>query len=150
MEMKDRLVKLGGDVKQTAEKLAKGAMDGSKKVAEKVKLRSSISQAESRLNASYMELGKKFEELYSAMCEGGLTDQLQEIADIKAQIADAKSELAALDSAYLCPNCGKYVQEGQNFCPSCGAKQNAPAEDAVPETEEPAEDAPAEEVPTEE
>lgn len=150
MEMKDKLFKLGGDVKQTAEKLAKGAVDGSKKVAEKVKLRSSISQAESRLNASYMELGKKFEELFAAMCEGELTDQLQEIADIKAQIADAKAELAALDSAYLCPACGGYVQEGQNFCPSCGAKQNVPVEEETPEEEETADTVPAEEVPTEE
>ena len=131
MEMKERLFKLGGDVKHTAGKLAKGAVDGSKKMAEKVRIKNAISHAESRLNAAYMEIGKKYEELHEN--------------DTESEFAELKTELAAVDSASICPNCGKYVQEGQRFCPACGTKQPEPPEEA-PEEEAPAEEEAAGEV----
>ena len=146
-EMKDKIFKFGGDVKNSAEKLAKGAIDSSKKMAEKVRIKNAISHAESRLNAAYIEVGKKYEELYAGETAEEFSAAMAEIADAKAQIASLRSELAAVDSAAICPSCGKYVQEGQRFCPFCGAKQvkEEPApEDWVvaPETPE----APAEEV----
>ena len=36
-----------------------------------------------------------------------------------------------MDSAAVCDNCGKYVQEGQKFCPHCGTKQEKPEKEAV-------------------
>lgn len=145
MEMKERLFKLGGDVKHTAGKLAKGAVDGSKKMAEKVRIKNAISHAESRLNAAYMEIGKKYEELHENDTESEFAELLGTAADAKAQIVELKTELAAVDSASICPNCGKYVQEGQRFCPACGTKQPEPPEEA-PEEETPAEEETAGEV----
>lgn len=122
MEMKEKLFKLGEDVKNSAGKLAKGAIDGSKKVAEKVKIKNTISQAESRLNAVYIEIGKKYEEIYGDKGNPEFAELLAEIADARTQIALSRAELAAVDSAAICDGCGKYVQEGQRFCPYCGAK----------------------------
>ncbi len=134
MEMKDRLMKFGDDVKNGAEKLAKGAIDGSKKVAEKVKIKNTISQAESRLNAVYLEIGKKYEDVHGAEGEAEFAELLAQVADAKAQIAAAKVDLAAVDSATICSGCGKYVQEGQRFCPHCGTKQ--PVAETPEETSE--------------
>lgn len=141
MEMKDRLMKFGDDVKSGAEKLAKGAIDGSKKVAEKVKIKNTISQAESRLNAVYLEIGKKYEELYAEKGEAEFAELLAQAVDAKAQIASAKAELAAVDSATICTGCGKYVQEGQRFCPHCGTKQAVVEMPAEPQEETPDETA---------
>ncbi len=123
MEMKETIMKIGGDIKNSAEKFAKGTIDTSKKMAEKAKIKRTISQAESSLNATYIEIGKKYEEMYGNKAEAEFAQMLAEIADARAQIAAARAELAAIDSASLCGNCGKYVQEGQKFCPHCGTKQ---------------------------
>lgn len=132
MEMKDipnRLNKLGDEVKTGAEKLAKDAIDGSKKVAEKIKLKGAISRAESRLNATYLEIGKKYEEIYGDKGDAEFAELLTQVAEARAQIAISRAELAAVDSATICENCGKYVQEGQRFCPYCGKKQYTESEE---------------------
>ncbi len=125
MEMKETIMKFGGDVKNSAEKIAKGAIDGSKKMAEKVKIKRTISEAESALNAAYIEIGKKYEEIYGNRGDAEFAQILAQVAKAKAQIAVARADLAAIDSAAICEGCGHYVQEGQRFCPHCGKKQEA-------------------------
>ena len=125
MEVKETILKLGGDVKNSTEKIAKGAIDGSKKMAEKVKIKRSISEAESVLNAAYIEIGKKYEELYGNRGEAEFAQILAQVAKAKAQIAVARADLAAMDSAGLCSGCGHHVQEGQAYCSHCGKKQEA-------------------------
>ena len=136
MEMKETIMKIGGDIKNSAEKFAKGTIDTSKKMAEKAKIKRAISQAESSLNAAYIEIGKKFEEIYGNKGEADFAQMLAEVADARAKIAAARAELAAIDSAALCDNCGKYVQEGQKFCPHCGTKQETVQEAAPVEPAE--------------
>lgn len=152
-EVKDKLFKFGEDVKNSAGKLAKGAVDGTKKVAEKAKIKNTMSHAESKLNALYMEIGKKYEELYAEQGDANFAEQLAQIAEVREELAQARVELAALDSASICSCCGKYVLEGQRFCPCCGTKAPEPpveeelveaAEEEAAETAEteaPAEDA---------
>lgn len=125
-------------VVSSAEKFAKDAADSSKKMVERVKIKGEISKAESELNAAYMEIGKKYDELYGDRMEPDFADALAQVAKAKAAIAVAKAELASMESASICPNCGKFVQEGQNFCPNCGQKQEkpeAPAEEKDAEVE---------------
>ncbi len=131
MEMKETIMKIGGDIKSSAEKFAKGTIDTSKKMAEKAKIKRAISQAESSLNAAYIELGKKYEEVYGSKAEAEFAQILAEAAEAKAKIAAGKADLAALESASICSGCGKYVQEGQRFCPNCGMKQEKAAEPPV-------------------
>ena len=149
MELKDKVTKFGGDVKNSAEKLVKGAMDGSKKMMERVRIKNEISKAESKINAAYIEIGKHYEDIYGNRGEPEFAELLAQIAEAKAAIAVARAELAAVDSASVCANCGKFVQEGHTFCPHCGFKQEKPEEAEVVE-EAPAEEAAAEEAPAEE
>ncbi|MCR5718509.1 MAG: zinc-ribbon domain-containing protein [Oscillospiraceae bacterium] len=149
-------------VVNSVEKLAKGAADTSKRMVERVKVKSEISKAESDLNAAYIELGKKYEELYGDRMDADFADVLARVAKAKAAIAVSRAELASIDSASVCPNCGKFVKEGDRFCPNCGTKQCEPAcADApcdlpscddipdVPAAPAPTEDAPAEDAPKE-
>jgi ribosomal protein L32 len=141
MELKDKV----SEFKSNAEKFVKGAVDGSKKMMERVRIKNEISKAESKLNAAYIEIGKKYEEIYGNRGEGEFAELLAQIAQSKASIAVSRAELAAVDSAAVCDNCGKYVQEGQRFCPHCGFKQEKPEEAEVVEAE--ACEAPSEETP---
>ena len=126
MELKDKVTKIGGEFKTGAEKLVKGAMDSSKKMMERMRIKNEISKAESRINAAYIEIGKKYEDIYGNRGEVEFAELLAQVAQAKASIAVSRAELAAVDSAAVCDNCGKYVQEGQRFCPHCGFKQEKP------------------------
>lgn len=135
MELKEKLTKLGGDVMNSAEKFAKGAVDGSKKMVERVKIKNDISKAESKINAAYIEIGKKYEDIYGNRGEAEFAELLAQVAEARAAIAVSRAELASMESASVCSNCGKYVQVGQRFCPNCGAKQDEPETAEVVETE---------------
>ena len=146
MDLKETL----NNVVSSAEKFAKGAVDSSKKMAERVKIKGEISKAESNINAAYIEIGKKYEELYGNRGEAEFAELLAQVAEGRAAIAVSRAELASMESASICSNCGKYVQAGQRFCPNCGAKQDEPEAENVEaevvetaEAEAPAEDAPA-------
>ncbi len=132
-ELKQKLIHFGTNFKDSAGKVTKNAMDGSKKMAEKIRIQSNISKAEKNLTQTYVKIGQKYEELYGNRSDPDFSVYMMEIADIRAQIAAARAELASLDTAVLCKNCGKYVTENQNFCPNCGSKimRDAPVEAEV-------------------
>ena len=105
MDLKETL----NNAVNSAEKLVKGAADSSKKMVERVKIKGEISKAESELNAAYLEIGKKYEELYGDRMEPDFADALAQVAKAKAAIAVSRAELASIDSASVCPNCGKQL-----------------------------------------
>ena len=124
MDFKDKIFKFGGDVKNSAGKLAGDAFDGAKKAAEKVKINAAISKSEATIRDAYLAMGQKYEELHSNDPERVFVTYLDIIEREKANIASLNGELAAVDNATVCKKCGKYVQQGQKFCPACGAKQD--------------------------
>ncbi len=121
-EIKSRLVQFGTDMKDTAGKLTKNAVDSSRKVSERFQIQGRIRKAEARLDGIYRTIGKKYEELYGSKNDPEFGQFMAEIADARAQIASARAELSSLDSAAVCGKCGKFVTENQNFCPYCGTK----------------------------
>ncbi|MBR1528163.1 MAG: zinc-ribbon domain-containing protein [Oscillospiraceae bacterium] len=121
-ELKLRLKRFGIDVKDSAGKLTKNAVDGSKKLTEKIRVQNNIRKAETQLKQTYAEMGQKYEELYGSRNDAEFAPYMTKLADLRAQIAAARAELSSLDSAVVCKNCGKYVLENQNFCPYCGTK----------------------------
>ncbi|HAJ97902.1 MAG TPA: hypothetical protein DCO72_09225 [Ruminococcus sp.] len=124
MDFKDKIFKLGGDVRNSAGKIAGDAIDGAKKAAEKVKINSAIAKSESTIQNAYISIGKKYEELHSNDPERVFVSFLDIIEREKENIAQLNQELAAIDNAVVCKKCGKYVQQGQKFCSACGARQD--------------------------
>ena len=121
-ELKAKLAQLGTGVRDSAGKLTRNAVDSSRKLTEKVRVQTSIRKAEAKLKNAYLAVGRKYEELYGNRNDPDFSPYMQEIADARAQIAAARAELSSMDTASVCPKCGKYVMETQNFCPYCGTK----------------------------
>ena len=138
-ELKRKLNRFGTDVMDSAGKLTKNAVDGSKKMKEKIRIQTNIRKAEKSLQQTYIDIGQKYEELYGNRNDPDFSPYMAEIADFRAQIAAFHAELNSLSSAGFCGNCGNMVKENQKFCPSCGAKikktQPVDAEIISPEQE---------------
>ncbi len=137
----DRLKQTAEKAASTAQSAAQSAAETAKKTAEKVKINNAISSAESKMKAAYVEIGKKYEEVFAGNYGEEFADLINEIAELKSSIEVSRAELAAVDNAQICEKCGKYVQKGQKFCPNCGAEQPEPVEEAPAAEEAPAETA---------
>ncbi len=148
------LEKVGGLAGRAGEKVsraASGAADKSKLLMEKTKLKSQISTENSNINKAYSELGKKYFEVCGHNPSEDFADIVEKINNSNAHIAELNQQLAALDVETTCAKCGSVIRKDQQFCQSCGAKQESfvdvSAEDieAVAEVQSAAEDLAAEE-----
>ena len=141
------LEKVGGFAGQAGEKISKaasGAADKSKLLAEKAKIKSHISTENSNINKAYSELGKKYFELFGNEPAEDFAEIVNKINDANAHIAELNQQLAALEVETTCPKCGASLRKDQQFCQSCGAKQESfvdvAAEDVVDAVEAAVED----------
>ncbi len=143
-QLKLKLKQIGLDVRDSAGKLTKSAMNSSRKMTEKVKIQNKIRKAEKKRKDAYISIGQKYQELYANQPDPEFVPFLDALAEAEAAISAAYAELSALDEAVPCPNCGKYVAKTQKFCPYCGTKsvqsediveaEAVVSEAAVPET----------------
>ncbi len=141
------LEKVGGFAGKAGEKISKaasGAADKSKLLAEKAKIKSHISSENSNINKAYSELGKKYFELFGNEPAEDFAEIVNKINEANAHIADLNQQLAALEVETTCPKCGASLKKDQQFCQSCGAKQESfvdvAAEDVVDAVESAVED----------
>ncbi len=121
--------------------IKRGATDAATKAAKKTgeitniaKLTMNIKNAETKLGAVYEEIGRLF---YTAERTGedftsDIAANIMKADKIKADIANFKSEIAALRNVIVCENCGNEVNADFAFCNFCGTKIEKP----VPAEEE--------------
>lgn len=120
------------------EDFKRGATDAAAKAARKtdeisniVRLNVNVKTGEMKLSGVFEEIGRLF---YEAERTG--TDYTSDIASaimkadkIKADIENAKKQLAKLRKVAVCKNCGKEISDEVAFCPFCGAKYEKPEEE---------------------
>jgi hypothetical protein len=116
--------------------IKRGATDAANKAAKKTgeitniaKLTMNIKNAETKLGAVYEEIGRLF---YTAERTGedftsDIAANIMKADKIKADIANFKSEIAALRNVIVCENCGNEVNADFAFCNFCGSKIEKPA-----------------------
>ena len=93
-----------------------GAIEGSRNVVERAKLRAS-------LNDAYRKLGKAEYEAavngVSSMNE--INGLIQSITDLRQQMLSAERSLQKTGTI-TCPTCGKLNSTEDSFCPGCGTR----------------------------
>ncbi len=123
---------------ETLTDTGKGVMQKVKDVAEVSKIHNQISVEESRINAAYLSIGKRFYEENAGEVMEAYIQDFSVITESKAKIQSLKEQLKQLKGMYKCPQCGAEVPANSAFCSSCGAKLivEEPKEENVVDSEE--------------
>lgn len=108
---------------QKAKEFFDSACKKTEEVVNVQKLRFDLSSAESKLNNSYVQLGK---DRYKALKETEIDDialktLILDIDDKLNEVERLRSEITALSGKGICCECGKKLTGG-DFCSHCGAK----------------------------
>jgi len=133
----DFFSKLGSKITDTTDKVAQKTKDA----VELGKLKSQISAEEGRIQAAFLEIGKKFFEKNAGEVGEEFVEDFNIINEAKAKIAEFTNLIMDIKGTYNCPNCGTEVATTAAFCANCGSKLEAPAkaEEAQTVEETPAE-----------
>ncbi len=130
--------KLAETITDTGKVVAQKAKD----VAEVSRITNQISVEESRINAAYLSIGKRFYEENAGEVMEAYIQDFSVITESKAKIQSLKEQLKHLKGVFKCPQCGAEVPASSAFCSSCGAKLivEEPKEENVVDAEEPVEE----------
>lgn len=107
-------------------KTAKQVSDNAKNLADKNRVRKDIAAIENELRNRYRDIGEKF---FTENCENPSPEYAEIFAainELKTNLEAKNREIEALEGAVACQACGKSVQIGSRFCPSCGAAVPTP------------------------
>ena len=123
-EMKNR-------VTQASQSAAKSA----KEFSEITRLNGEISDAESRINQLYNQIGYEVYCAYSAHPLPEAADLIEQVNALHDKIENCRMQIQTINAASRCPNCGAKIRPGMAFCSGCGARLvQQPAQPAAPQT----------------
>lgn len=115
-EMKNR-------VTQASQSAAKSA----KEFSEITRLNGEISDAESRINQLYNQIGYEVYCAYSAHPLPEAADLIEQVNALHDKIENCRMQIQTINAASRCPNCGAKIRPGMAFCSGCGARVEQPA-----------------------
>jgi len=121
------------NAKDTITKTGKTAVKKAKDLAAIAKVTADIEETKSLLKAVYVEIGKKYCELFDK--ESAAPDFTVNVAtaeNLSEQLEALKIERLTLRGKVRCPECEKAVDNNFVFCPYCGAKLPEPPADEEP------------------
>jgi len=98
------------------------------RIAREAKLKFKISESKSKITDYYEEIGKKVYEQHireqTINIESDLEAEILEVDKLAEEIRVMREELLRLSQKKQCPRCNNEMDEGFNYCPRCGEKQN--------------------------
>lgn len=118
----ENLKKGAGKALDNAENITKAAFKKTSESVNTLKLKYSLRDIESDINALFSKLG---EMLYCEFSDGAefngeYLEICEKIAGYYEEIAVLKAKIAELSGKCVCPACGGFVDADARFCPSCG------------------------------
>ena len=118
------------DLKSTILGFGKSAAKTSSNLLNTAKLSLTLSNEETKLNAIYMEMGKKVAEIYSYGATIGdyFDEKYAELTAAQERINALKKEIDVAKGVKTCRKCGKSAPASAEFCPKCGDNIDGAAE----------------------
>lgn len=111
-------------IKQSIEKAAKTAVSKSTELLEVTKLKISIADAESEIDRLMRDIGRTIYEAYSKNEEPNedISETCLMIDAKYAEIEEKQARIIECKNMIACPNCGKGIEKGSDYCSKCGEK----------------------------
>ena len=122
--------------------LGKKTSETAGKISKETKLKMKINENKGKIEDLYETIGKKVYEKHvkeNDVCKKEeLDNECEQIDSLTKEIEEARIEILKLNNKKLCSKCSAEIENGAQFCPKCGEKQNI----EEPATQEKAEEAP--------
>ena len=109
---------LGKKITQTSQDVVQKTKD----TAEVIKLNSTISDEERRIDNLLIQIGKTYLEQHGEEHEEAFESLITEIKEAQAKIEECKDQIQKIKGVCICPNCGEELQLNAMFCSACGSK----------------------------
>ena len=115
------------DLSKKASETYRNTAEKTNKLTREMKLKSSISDAKSKIEKIYAEIGKKVYEKHireeNIDIKSELVEECSKIDAYAKDIEDMRMEILALKDLRLCKTCAAEIAITAKFCPKCGAVQ---------------------------
>lgn len=131
----DKVKEISGSVSENVAKAASGAADKTKVTIEKTKLKGQIKTEKTNIEKQYAEIGKKYFELMGHNPSEDYAPMVDIINESLNKINVIQQQLDALEAENTCPHCGTVLKKDQQFCQTCGAKQECYVEVPISDVE---------------
>lgn len=110
------------ELAETIKDTSKAVKQNAKDAAKIAKINNQIKNEESRINAAYLSIGKRFYEENAGEVMEDYIQDFSVINESKAKIQNLKVQLIQLKGVCSCPQCNAEVPASFTFCNFCGAK----------------------------
>ena len=125
MEFMKKVNEISKFVGKTATETYNTVADKSGKLIEDAKLKLSVSEKETDIEAIYEEMGKTVYDMYKKEEDVGkaFEKECKKIDKIKSEIDEMNKKILYNKGLRVCANCGEVISTESVFCGNCGQKQ---------------------------
>lgn len=117
--------------------VSRGAVNGTKKIAESISIGSQVDEYKKELTECYMKLGETYYNRTNVNVPEEYQGIFERIKVLELQITQLQEQMKRVKGIRNCPKCGQEVAEDAIFCPNCGFSLPpvvmAPPESQVPQ-----------------
>ncbi len=93
--------------------------------AENLKLTGKIKEMETKIQTTYADIGRKYEELHAENVEEAYAPLFAQLKEYRDEIDTAQEQIRKNKHVCICPQCGAEIAEDAAFCLKCGAANPA-------------------------
>ena len=85
------------------------------------RLNAIVSEAEKKIESSYLQIGKLYVAMHAADHEPDFDGMINTIREAEATIRESKEQIQLIKGLVKCEKCGTFVESSVAFCSTCGA-----------------------------
>ena len=102
--------------------VGQSAVQKTQNATDSIRLNNQINEEERKINAAYLNIGKRYVELHGSKMEPEFAAWIQEIEGCQQRINECRVQVRRNKGLTVCTNCGAEIPEMSPFCKLCGAK----------------------------